>query len=205
MNPTTTSPSHRHSSPSARSQLISRQPIRHYLHALAAQLSKLDKADAEEVMREIECHIHDVVDQAEARGEAIDITALLAGFGPPETLAAQYIAHIQDGAAPPAGFRVIQRVKQSVTRGLFYSMAAFGFSIAIALLLLALAKLMAPAAVGVWSAAGGNTIAITWSGSPYPNAKELLGYGLVPIALIAALWCAELTRRVLRILRRGLS
>ena len=207
-NPSHSQPSHSpqpHATPTTPSQPIARQPIRAYLQALAVHLGKLDQAEAEEVMREIESHIHEVVDQAEARGDAFDLNTLLAGFGPPETLAAQYVAHIQDGAAPPAGFRVIQRVKQTVTRGLYYSMAVFGFSIAIALLVLALAKLIAPTSVGVWSTAGGNSIAITWSGSPYPDANELLGYGLVPIALITALWCAELTRRVLRILRRGLS
>lgn len=184
---------------------IPRQPIRAYLHTLAAQLGQLEPADAEEVMREIECHIHEVVDQAEARGEDLDLAALLAGFGSPEALAAQYVAHIQNGAPPPTGFRVIQRVKRTVTRGLYYSMAAFGFSIAIAFLVLALAKLIEPSSVGVWSVAGGNSISITWSGSPYPDAQELLGYGLVPIALLAAGWCAELTRRVLQVLRRGLS
>jgi len=185
--------------------VISRAPIRAYLQALAAQLRKLDPAEAEEVLREIESHIHDVVDQAEANGEALDVAALLQGFGSPEALAALYVAHIQTGAPPPAGFRVIQRVKKTVTRGLYYSMAAFGFSIALSLLALALAKLFEPSSVGVWSAAGGNSVAITWSGSPYPEANELLGYGLVPIALLAALWCAELTRRVLRVLRRGLT
>jgi len=186
--------------------MISRQLIREYVHALASQLGKLDKADAEEVLREIESHIHDVVDQAEARGEDFDVAALLAGFGPPSALAAQYVAHIQDGAAPPQGFRVIQRVKQSVTRGLYYSMAAFGFPVSIAFLVLALAKLFDPSSVGIWSWAenGGDHLAITWSGSPDPRARELLGYGLVPIALFAAAWCAELTRRVLRVLRRGL-
>lgn len=185
--------------------MISRQPIRAYVHALNAQLSSLAAGEAEEVVREIECHLYDVVDQAEARGEALDVTAVLAGFGPPEALAAQYVAHIQQGAPPPQGLRVIQRLRQSVTRGLYYSMAAFGFSVAIALLLLAIAKLVDPASVGVWSVAGGNAVSITWSGSPHPQAQELLGYRLVPVALFGALWCGELTRRVLRALRRGLG
>ena len=73
------------------------------------------------------------------------------------------------------------------------------------LLLLALAKLVQPSQVGVWSTAGGNSIAIAWSGSPYLQAEELPGYWLVPVALLASAWCAELTRRVLRALRRGLS
>lgn len=179
-------------------------PIRVYMDALASHLGRLEKADADEVIREIDSHIHDVLDQAKARGEPIDVAELLAGFGPPATLAAQYIAHIQTGTPPPAGFRVIQRVKQSVTRGLYYSMAVFGFSIALAFLMLALAKLFDPAAVGVWSAAEGNSATISWAGSPYPVSEELLGWSLVPIALLAGVWCAELTRRVLRILKRHL-
>lgn len=185
--------------------MISRQPIRAYIDALAKHLGRLDKADADEVVREIESHIHDVVDHAEARGELVDVAALLAGFGAPQALAAQYVAHIQSGAPPPAGFRVIQRVTRTVTRGLYYSMGAFGYSIAIAFLLLAVAKLMDPSLVGAWTTDGGESVAVTWSGSPYPHARELLGYWLVPIAVAGAVWCAELTRRVLRVLRRGLA
>lgn len=180
-------------------------PVRNYMRALSAQLGKLEKADAEEVVREIESHIHDVIDQAEARGEHVDLAALLEGFGPPEALAAQYVAHIRNGAPPPAGFRVIQRVKLTVTRGLYYSMGVFGFSIAIAFLLLALAKVIEPSSVGMWSMAGGASMTVTWSGSPHPDANEVLGYALVPLALVAAAWCAEVTRRVLRVLRRGLA
>lgn len=185
--------------------MISREPIRAYMRALASQLKPLDRADAQEVLQEIEGHIHDVVDQADARGEDLDIPALLQGFGPPETLAAQYIAHVQYGAPPPAGFRVIERVKLTVTRGLFYSMGAFGFSVALFFLLLAIAKVIDPASVGMWSSAGGTSITLTWSGPPDPQARELLGYGLVPIAMLASAWCAEVTRRVLRVLRRSLN
>lgn len=185
--------------------MVSRQPIHAYMRALASQLGKLDRAEIDEVVREIESHLHDAVDQAEARGEEPDLAVLLEGFGSPEALAAQYVAHIQTGTPPPAGFRVIQRVTRTVTRGLYYSMGAFGYSIAVALLLLAMAKLLQPSLVGAWSANGGNSVAVTWSGSPYPEAKELLGYWLVPITLLASAWCFELTRRVLRVLRRGLS
>lgn len=184
--------------------MISRHPIRAYMRTLASHLGKLERANAEEVVREIESHLHEVVDQAEARGEDLDVAALLQGFGQPEALAAQYVAHIQAGAPPPAGFRVIHRVKQTVTRGLYYSMGVFGYSVALAFLLLALAKLIEPASVGMWSVAGGTSITISWSGSPHPDARELLGYGLIPLALVAAAWCAEVTRRVLRVLRRGL-
>lgn len=184
--------------------MTSREPIRAYMRALASHLKPLDQAEAQEVLREIESHIHDVVDQAEAQGDDPDLTALLQGFGPPAALAAQYVAHVQHGAPPPAGFRVIERVRLTVTRGLFYSMGAFGFSVALFFLLLAIAKVVDPASVGMWSTAGGKSITLTWSGSPDPHARELLGYGLVPIALVASAWCAEVTRRVLRVLRRSL-
>ncbi len=185
--------------------MIDRQPIRTYLRAFIAHLGSLERHDREELIREIEGHLHDVVDQAEARGDDLDVAALLDGFGPPEALAAQYVAHIRTGAPPPAGFRVIQRVRLGVTRGLYYSVGASGFALALALLWLALAKLFDPQTVGMWASPDGNSFALTWSGSPYAQGEELLGYGLVPIALLAALWCGELTRRVLRVLRRSLA
>ncbi len=181
--------------------MVSHPTIQTYMKSLVAHLRKLDKADADDVIREIDCHINDVLEQADARGEELDVAALLEGFGPPDVLAAQYIAHIQAGAPPPAGFRVIQRVRRTVTDGLYYTMGAFGFSIAGALLMLALAKVMAPSSVGAWSTGNGHSVILTWSGSPGAGSDELLGYGLVPIALLGSLFCAELTRRVLRALQ----
>ena len=182
----------------------SRQSIRAYLGVLASHLGALDRAEADEVVREIESHIHDALDQADARGGDVDVNAVLKGFGSPESLAAQYVAHVRTGAPPPSGFRVIQRVARTATRGLYYAMGAFGYSVAGAFLLLAVAKLLHPSRVGMWSARGGESITIAWSGSPQAGGDELLGYGLLPIALIASAWCAELTRRVLRVLRRAM-
>ena len=42
--------------------MTSRDPIGTYMRTLASRLGQLDKADAEEVMREIEGHIRDVVE-----------------------------------------------------------------------------------------------------------------------------------------------
>ena len=56
--------------------MTSRDPIGTYMRTLASRLGQLDKADAEEVMREIEGHIRDVVEQAQARGKTTDIHAL---------------------------------------------------------------------------------------------------------------------------------
>ncbi len=185
--------------------MTTRDPIGAYTRTLAAHLGALTPADAVDVVREIESHIHDAVELAEARGETVDMAALLAGFGDPAALAAQYVAHVQHGAPPPAGFRVLQRVRHSVSRGLFVSMGAFGFSIALGLLALAVGKMFEPALVGVWSTDAGRQVTIGWSGAPAPDAREVLGFALVPVALLAAAWCAEVTRRVLRVLKRGLA
>jgi hypothetical protein len=180
-------------------------PIRAYTRTLARHLRALDPADAADVVAEIESHIHDAIELAEAGGETVNVPALLERFGAPETLAAQYIAHIRHGAPPPSGFRVLQRVRHSVTRGLYFSMGAFGFSIAACLLLLAVAKMFDPASVGVWSTNAGQHVTIGWSGAPRADARELLGIAFVPVAMLAAAWCAQLTRRVLRVLKHGLA
>lgn len=181
--------------------MTSRTWIRAYTRELLSHLHAIAGADAQEVIREIEGHLHEMVDQAEERGEVIDAAAVLKGFGPPEALAAQYIAHLQQGAPPPAGFRVLRR---GVTRGLYFSMGGLGFSFALALLFLAVAKMLHPEAVGVWSVSDGNSYVIAWLGAPLPQAEELLGWSLVPVALLLSLFIAEVTRGVLAVLRRGL-
>lgn len=181
--------------------MTSRNWIRAYTRELSTHLKVLAPADAQEVIREIEGHLHEVADLAEERGEDLDVAALLKGFGPPEKLATQYIEHLQNGAPPPTGFRALRR---GVTRGLYFSIGGLGFSFALALLCLAVAKLLDPNAVGVWSVADGNAYVIAWSSAAPPQGEELFGWPLVPIALVVALWCAEVTRRVLRVLRRGM-
>ncbi len=181
-----------------------REIVHNYINALTKYLARLDKADAQEVIREIESHIYDAIELQEENGETVDAQAVLTGFGKPRQLALQYSEHILAGTPPPRGFKAIQTVKKGVTGSLYYAMAAFGFSVAAALMMLAVAKLFAPDVVGVWSAANGDSFTISYAKNAYPVEQELLGYWLVPLGMVVAISIGELTRRVLRVLKSSM-
>lgn len=187
-----------------RTNMEQRDLIHRYLHDLNRYLARLSQADAQEVLREIESHLFDVIEQGEASGQVIDAATVLKGFGEPRELAAQYVAHVTTGAPPPKGFKAIQKVKQGVTISLYYAMALFGFSIAAALIMIAIAKIAAPELVGVWSAAGGNSFIIGYTAPSLPQEREMLGMWLAPIAGLTACAIFEITRRVLGVLKSAM-
>lgn len=178
-----------------------RDIIHQYLKELERYLARLEKAEAQEVLKEIESHIFDALEQQQSSGQAEDVRAILQGFGEPRELALTYVAHITKGAPPPVGFKAIQKVKQGVTATLYYAMAAFGFSIAFALFFVAGAEVFMPDSVGAWSAGNGHSLAIGFLATPYPAEQELFGAWLTPVAAIAALLVISLTRRVLKVLK----
>lgn len=57
------------------------QRLEHYGQQLAGYLTALDPADAAEVIREIQSHVLDVLEQAEQVGQHADLEGILAGFG----------------------------------------------------------------------------------------------------------------------------
>ncbi|MGI2261197.1 HAAS signaling domain-containing protein [Shewanella sp. GXUN23E] len=179
------------------------QLIHDYLKALAKYLGRLDKADAEEVLKEIECHIMDVLDAAEADGQTVDIPAVLQGFGSPRELARLYVDHVLQGTPPPAGFKAIQMVKRGVTGTLYVGMAVFGYLTAFSLLLTGLYKLVSPRQVGVWSAADGNSFIVGMVESSSGQSQELLGWWYTPLALVLSMAIGYLTWRVLKGLKQG--
>ncbi len=181
-----------------------RDIIHQYLKELERYLARLEKAQAQEVLKEIESHIFDALEQQQSSGQIEDASAILRGFGEPRQLAFAYVAHVTDGAPPPAGFKAIQKVKQGVTATLYYAMAAFGFSIAFALFFVAGAEIFMPDSVGAWSAGHGNSFAIGFFASPYPTDQELLGAWLIPVAISSALLVITLTRKVLRVLKNNM-
>ncbi len=181
-----------------------RDLIHDYLQELNRYLVRLSLAEAQEVLREIESHLFDAIEQGEASGQMIDVATVLKGFGEPRDLASQYVAHITTGAPPPRGFKAIQKVKQGVTISLYYAMALFGFSIAAALIMIALAKIAAPELVGVWSAAGGNSFIIGYTTPNLPQEREMLGAWLVPLAGFTGCAIFEMTRRVLSALKSAM-
>lgn len=181
------------------------QKIQDYSRDLARYLAPLDPADAAEVIREIESHVLDVLEQQERLGKTVGLEAILAGFGPPRELASRYVAHVLAGTPPPKGFRAIQTVKRGVTRGLYWSMAGFGYGLALFCLGLALVKLLGQDSVGMWSTAGGNSVVIAFTGAPHPDMPELLGRMFAPIGFLLAATIGLLTHRVLQVLNRAMK
>ena len=172
---------------------------------LSKYLSRLEKHDAEEVIREIESHILDAIEQQEQTGGQSDAQSILDGFGEPRQLANQYVEHLLKGTPPPKGFKAIQRVKKGVTKTIYYSMGILGFGISICLILVGLGKIFMPDLIGVWSVSQGNSVIITFSENTYPDSDELFGYWLSPFAIVMAAGIAYLTKNVLRVLKESIQ
>jgi len=177
--------------------MLERDAIHAYLKSLSQYLSRLEKEDAQDVIREIESHIFDVIEQKEQSGEQVNVQQILDGFGSPRDLANQYVDHILIGTPPPSGFKAIQKIKRGVTIGLRYSMAFFGYGISALLGIIGLMKLVHPTEVGIWVTEQGNSLVITFSEYISADSTELFGWWLLPLSLVACVLVFILTRRVL--------
>lgn len=180
--------------------------VRGYLKSLSRYLSRLEKADADEVIREIESHICDVLESREKAGQETNVGGLLSGFGEPRALAAQYVEHILEGTPPPKGFQAIQTVKRGASKGLYFGMVFFGYSISLALMAITLIKLIAPDWVGVWLSEHGQSVVIGVGANVLDRAPEgttdLLSWWVIPVAIMLSVCIAYLTRRILTILKQ---
>lgn len=181
-----------------------REIIHAYLKSLSKFLSRLDDSDADDVLREIESHIYDALEAQEKPGLVVSSETILAGFGSPRELAAQYVDHILEGAAPPKGFKAIQRVKQEATRGLYLATGIFGYGLSLAAMLVGLSKLIMPDRVGIWTGDPGHSFVVGLMSLPSEQPSELLGWWLVPITFGLGIGTAYLTTKVLGVLKQKL-
>ncbi len=184
--------------------MLDRDTIHTFLQSLNKYLSRLNKEDAHEVIKEIESHIYDVIEWKESNNAQIDVQQILNGFGSPRELAAQYVEHIMTGSPPPKGFKAIQKLKTGITKGIWYSMAIFCYGVAGLFGLIGIAKILFPEKIGLWMAAEGNSIIITFSEHSLLMSEEKLGWWLVPVSLAACLIIFWLSKRVLEALKTSL-
>lgn len=175
-----------------------RDIIHNYLKSLKKYLSRLDKAEADEVIKEIESHIYDVLDSQPGQWQAEEI---LEGFGSPRELASQYVDHMLVGAPPPKGFKAIQTVKKGATKGLYFATTICGYGVSFLLMVVGIYKIVSPEEVGVWGTDAGQSFILGVSSVPPGSTEEILGLWLVPIALGLSFAGAYLTRRILSILK----
>lgn len=178
--------------------MTDRDIVHNYLKTLERYLSRLERQEADEVIREIESHIFDALDEA---GDGITASAILEGFGSPRALATAYVEHMLEGTPPPQGFKAIQKVRKGMTKGLYYSTIGFGYLLACGLLFIGFWKPFAPENIGVWSAAGGNSIIVGFVEAPPTGSAEILGWWLIPVFLTLGAAIAWGTYRLISILK----
>ena len=132
---------------------------------------------------EIESHILDVLEAREEDSE-ITVESVLAGFGNPRDLAAQYVEHILQGAPPPSGFKTIQKVKKGVTKGLYFTVTGLGYVVSLILIFVGIWELLEPDKVGIWSTPHGQSVILGISNDPPAEGQqEILGWWLMPFGL----------------------
>ncbi|WP_372768246.1 hypothetical protein [Pseudoalteromonas sp.] len=176
--------------------------INQYLTTLAKYMSRLDKQQINEVIREIESHIYDVIDNIEIEGKPIAIDEVLARFGSPKQLAQQYSDHLIMGAPPPPGFNALGKVKKSVTAGVFYGSGIIGYILGAGLIIIGILKIFMPKSVGVWVSDHGQSIIVGVVEQAPISSEELLGIWLIPVGIATGSLILYLTYRLLCVLKQ---
>ncbi len=176
--------------------------INQYLTTLAQYMSRLDTQQVNEVIKEIESHIYDVLDNAKANATPISIDDVLARLGSPRQLAQQYSDHLIMGTPPPQGFSALGKVKKGITAGVFYGSGLFGFAFGALLIIIGALKIWIPESVGVWGNDHGQSIVIGLVEHAPTSSKELLGVWLTPAAMATGALVLYLTYRLLSVLKQ---
>jgi hypothetical protein len=173
------------------------QRVEAYLGTLRQLLRGMNAEDAREIVEELRSHL---MDRVAASGEATNagVDAALAALGSPEELAKQYMT--QNLLARTEASRSPVRILESLFR--WASLSAAG--------LVAALKPFHPQTAGLWllrDSTGDPEISLRLGFGSVPGAgRDLLGWWIVPIGLLAgcavvmlttriALWCARQYRR----------
>jgi hypothetical protein len=198
------------------------QRIEAYLSRLRARLRGMNDEDACDIVEELRSHI---VDKATASGDVTPagVDAALAALGSPEALASQYMT--DELLARAEGSRSPVRILESLFRWASLSVAGFfvllgslvGYFLGVVFILCAVLKPFHPQTAGLWVIPDGPddfmiSLQLGFGIAPV-GGKEVLGWWIVPVGLVAgcglvmlttrfALWCVRQYRRS-RVLPRG--
>lgn len=187
--------------------------VRGYLFVLERSLlTFLSRAQADDIVREIESHILERAAGAEpVPDEKEALERILVHLGSPLTVARAYSAEISAEEAVATGRvvavgRALLYLAAAGVRGFFTVMALFvGYTIGVALVALAPLKLIAPANVGI-ILRDGIPVALGAMFPVPPDAQVVGGYWIVPVTLVAGAAVLLVTHRAARgTLRRWLE
>jgi Protein of unknown function (DUF1700) len=182
-----------------------RQKIDAYLSRLRARLRGINEQDVREIVEELRSHI---LDKASVGGEEVSagaVGATLAALGSPEELASEYMT--DNLLARTEVSRSPLRILESLFRWASLSIAGFfaflasvvGYSLGVSFILCALLKPVHPQTTGLWilpARADDFLISVRLGfGTAPPGSRELLGWWIVPIGLVAGCGLVMLTTR----------
>ncbi len=184
------------------------QRIDAYLARLRARLRGMDRDDIGDIIEELRTHI---VDKAAVGGivTAAAVDAALDGLGPPEALASEYLTDRALARAEVA--RLPWQILASLFRWATSSLAGFvvllvsllGYFFGAVSILVAVLKPFHPETAGLWllpNGSDGVVISVRLGFGIVPaSGRELLGWWIVPIGLVAG--CALVTLTTLLALR----
>ncbi|HZW94347.1 MAG TPA: DUF1700 domain-containing protein [Candidatus Eremiobacteraceae bacterium] len=195
----------------------SQQKVDAYLEKLRRLLRGMNPEDAREIIEELRSHI---TEKTAVSGQltAAAVSAALSELGTPEELAGQYTT--DDLLMRAEVSRSPVRILESLFRWASLSVAGFfvllgsivGYFLGGAFMWCAVLKLIHPQTAGLWLLADGpgvTRLSLRMGfGSPPLGGRDLLGWWIVPVGLVAgcglvmlttrlALWCARQYRKSL--------
>ena len=171
-----------------------------YLGELGAALSPLPRGERDEIVREARSHIVERLGRREG-----DLDVILGDMGPPSEYAGSFLEGRDDGVEPSADPRHPRSAAGRLARRGGTAIAAVLHGVAALLVVAALYKLAWPGHIGVWSLPpeGAERVRLHFSvGADTPPGRDVLGMGLVPLALSLAAALVALARLGTRGLRR---
>lgn len=191
------------------------QRVEAYLGRLRQLFRGMNTEDAREIVEELRSHL---MDRVAAGGEATaaGVDAALAALGSPEELANEYMTHnlLERAEASRSPVRILESLFRwaSLSAAGFFVLVGsmMGYFLGTVFILVAALKPFHPQTAGLWllrDSAGDPEISLRLGSGTVPGTgRDLLGWWIVPIGLLAgcavlmlttrfALWCARQYRR----------
>jgi hypothetical protein len=162
-----------------------------YLDRVQTALRGMPERQIDDIMRELRAH---AVELAERKG----IEAAFESLGDPVDLAKAYRAESQitQAECSSSSLRIVLGLRHAgrTRAGRFLAMVlyAFGYANVLTLWLAAADKILFPSRTGLWYLPGDwKSLTLRTNGSSPPGAHELLGWWLIPVAILAG-WILRL-------------
>lgn len=160
--------------------------IDNYLAQVRATLRGVPDAEVEDILRELRSHVDELAGSA-------GVEAALASLGVPSELANSYRAEkqLKRGECSNSPLVILVALLKTTRtwprRTVIMALYMFGYVNVVMLLITVVDKVSTPARTGLWYTPGHFwATSLVMDGEHAPGARELLGWWLVPCALLAA-------------------